>query len=105
MMYLILTLLVYQAESKYFLTEHEEGPVKHHLLTIQDPADRPVTKDHPKIGEGKTPGKGTERVLEKEKILMRDNGKTKLIPDERRQRINLWKRETKGWMRMSMINL
>ena len=52
MMYLILTLLVYQAESKYFLTEHEEGPVKHHLLTIQDPADTPVTKDHPKIGEG-----------------------------------------------------
>lgn len=62
-------------------------------------------RTNPKIGEGKTPGKGTERVLEKEKILMRDNGKTKLIPDERRQRINLWKRETKGWMRMSMINL
>merc|ERR1719445_2819325 len=60
-----------------------------------------------KIGEGKIPGRGTERILEKEKILMRDNRITKLIPDERRLRMNLWKGGIKGWMKMSksMINL
>ena len=53
MIYLILTLLVYQAETKYFLTEHEEGPVKHHLVKIQEPpATKPEEKDDPEIREG-----------------------------------------------------
>ena len=54
MIYLILTLLVYQAETKYFLTEHKEGPVKHHhLVKIEEPpANKPEKKDEPKTGEG-----------------------------------------------------
>ena len=52
MMFLILILLVYQAETKYILTEHKEGPVKHQLLEIDENANKPETKDHPKIREG-----------------------------------------------------
>ena len=53
MIYLILTLLVYQAETKYFLTKHAEGPVKHHLVKIQEPAaNKPELKDDPKMSEG-----------------------------------------------------
>ena len=50
MIYLILTLLVYQAETKYFLTENKEGPVKHHhLVKIEEPpANKPEKKDEPK---------------------------------------------------------
>ena len=52
MMYLILTLLVYQAATKYFLTEHEEGPVKHHLVKIPEPAaNKPEEKDYPETRE------------------------------------------------------
>merc|ERR1711936_737970 len=53
MIYLILTLLVYQAETKYFLTENKEGPVKHHhLVKIEEPpANKPEKKDEPKTGE------------------------------------------------------
>ena len=52
MMYLILTLLVYQAATKYFLTEHEEGPVKHHLIKVQTPGNKAEEKEDETRGEG-----------------------------------------------------
>ena len=52
MMYLILTLLVNQAATKYFLTENEEGPVKHHLLKIQAPGNKAEEKEDETRGEG-----------------------------------------------------
>ena len=51
MMFLILTLLVYQAETKYILTEHKEGPVKHHLLEIEENYHTIERKTDPKVGE------------------------------------------------------
>ena len=52
MMYLILTLLVYQAATKYFLTEHEEGPVKHHLIKVQTSGNKAEEKEDETRGEG-----------------------------------------------------
>ena len=51
MMFLILTLLVYQAETKYILTEHKGGPVKHHLLEIEENDHTIERKAGPKVGE------------------------------------------------------
>ena len=57
MMYLILTLLVYQATTKYLLAQHENGPVKHHLLKIEVPGNKPEKKNDVTKGEDGSKGK------------------------------------------------